>query len=559
MKRVLKQSTLTLLLNTGSVVCLILIAAMIFSISVSSGKVYQASQDRFDLTYNANRFMNGSSYLTNEVRAYAATGDKEHYDNYWNEINVLKNRDIGVKNLKKIGITQEEQAKITEMSDLSNQLVPLEEAAMKNVQNGKKDAAVNYVYGDEYSDSIAKINSIKSEFLKMLDTRASQNVQSLNRRVDVLQIATIIISVFVAVMQIFSYFILRKRIIRPIIQIENGMEQLSKGNLSAEIGLEPDTSEIGQLVAAIERMKTTLTRYINDISDKLTIMADGDMTSDIDLDYIGDFKPIKASLVRITDSLSSALSQINVSAAQVSSSAGQISSGAQALSQGSTEQASSIQDLADRIHNISSGIKETADKAREANLKTERAGQEVGISNNHMAEMTEAMKRINSTSNEIGKIIKAIEDIAFQTNILALNAAVEAARAGTAGKGFAVVADEVRNLAAKSSDAAQTTTALIQECIDAIQDGNNIADATARSLENVVGEALSVTEIVEQIYRDSDIQAKSMEEATEGVNQISAVVQTNSATAEESAAASEELDSQAELLKGLVDNFKLKA
>lgn len=559
MKRVLKQSTLTLLLNTGSVICLILIAAMVFSISVSSGKVYQASQDRFDLTYNANRFMNGSSYLTNEVRAYAATGDKEHYDNYWNEINVLKNRDIGVKNLKKIGITQEEQAKITEMSDLSNQLVPLEEAAMKNVQKGKKDAAVNYVYGDEYSDSIAKINSIKSEFLKMLDTRASQNVQSLNRRVDILQIATIIIAVFVAVMQIFSYFILRKRVIRPIIQIENGMEELAAGNLSVELGLEPDTSEIGQLVAAIERMKTTLTRYINDISNKLTIIADGDMNTDIDLDYIGDFKPIKASLVRITDSLSSALSQINVSAAQVSSSAGQISSGAQALSQGSTEQASSIQDLADRIHNISSGIKETADKAREANQKTERAGQEVGISNGHMTEMTEAMKRINSTSNEIGKIIKAIEDIAFQTNILALNAAVEAARAGTAGKGFAVVADEVRNLAAKSSDAAQTTTSLIQECIDAIQDGNNIADATARSLENVVEEALAVTEIVEQIYRDSDIQAKSMEEATEGINQITAVVQTNSATAEESAAASEELDSQAELLKGLVDNFKLKA
>ena len=243
---------------------------------------------------------------------------------------------------------------------------------------------------------------------------------------------------------------------------------------------------------------------------------------------------------------------------EIKNSSDQVSSGAQALSQGATEQASSIEQLSASIIEISDQVRSNAVNANNATSLVESVGKEIDRSNIHMQEMIRAISEISDKSAQIGRIIKTIDDIAFQTNILALNAAVEAARAGAAGKGFAVVADEVRNLAGKSAQAASETTELIESSISAVLNGTRIADETAESLSSVVTGASKITSLMQDISKASNEQANSIGQVTQGIEQISGVVQTNSATAEESAAASEELSAQAQLLNSLVSKFKMR-
>ncbi|MEG2053959.1 MAG: methyl-accepting chemotaxis protein, partial [Oscillospiraceae bacterium] len=267
---------------------------------------------------------------------------------------------------------------------------------------------------------------------------------------------------------------------------------------------------------------------------------------------------LENSMVKIIVSLSDTLNNIHIASDQVSGGADQVSGGAQALSQGATEQASSIEELSATVAEISSQVKANAENAKSASGLSDEAGAEVEQGNQHMQKMIAAMGDISDTSSQIGKIIKTIDDIAFQTNILALNAAVEAARAGAAGKGFAVVADEVRNLAGKSAEAAKNTTALIESSITAVANGTKIADDTAKSLFIIVDKVREVTDKINEIATASAEQASAVVQVTQGLDQISAVVQTNSATSEESAAASEELSGQAQMLNDMVSKFKLK-
>ena len=275
-------------------------------------------------------------------------------------------------------------------------------------------------------------------------------------------------------------------------------------------------------------------------------------------DYVGEFAKMKTAMQNISKTLTATLTQINLAADRVSTGSDQISGGAQALSQGATEQASSIQELSATITDIAEHVKSNAANAEQSSKMANELEREIVLSNDQMQQMISSMHEISNTSNEIGKIIKTIEDIAFQTNILALNAAVEAARAGAAGKGFAVVADEVRNLAGKSADAAKNTTALIEKSIKAVESGVLIADKTAQSLTTVVSSARTVTGNIDKISAATKEQASSISEISMGVEQVSSVVQTNSATAEESAAASQELSSQAQMLKTLAGRFRFK-
>ncbi|MDF3002726.1 MAG: methyl-accepting chemotaxis sensory transducer [Bacillota bacterium] len=346
-------------------------------------------------------------------------------------------------------------------------------------------------------------------------------------------------------------------VIAPVDEALAVLTEISHGNLSSSVR--------GDYKGDHAVLKNTLNEtihiiqsYVSEISGVLTQMADGNLNLSITADYRGDFIEIKNSLNHILTTLSEVMGDINEAAEQVASGSRQVSDGSQTLSQGSTEQASSIEELTASIAEIASQTRQNAIDASEANELAGAARNNAVKGNEQMRSMLKSMVEISDSSASISRIIKVIDDIAFQTNILALNAAVEAARAGQHGKGFAVVAEEVRNLAARSAEAARETTGLIEGSIHKVQAGTKIADDTAAALVEIVEGIEKAAGIVENIASASNEQASGIAQINKGIEQVSMVVQNNSATAEESAAASEELSSQAELLKQMMGRFQLR-
>lgn len=345
-------------------------------------------------------------------------------------------------------------------------------------------------------------------------------------------------------------------VVEPIHEALKVLQDMASGNLQTRVA----GNYKGDYAVLKESLNNTIDNifsYINDISGVVTAIADGNLDTVITAEYQGEFVEIKNSLNKLILFLNQVFKEINSSASQVATGAVQVSVGSQSLSQGSTEQASAIQQLTASISEIAGQTKDNALNADHAN-KLATSAKEYSIKGNEqMKRMVDSMADINESSSSISRIIKVIDDIAFQTNILALNAAVEAARAGIHGKGFAVVAEEVRNLAARSSTAANETTALIEGSVIKVQTGTKIANETAEALKEIEGSVEKTANLVIEIAKASNEQATGIHQINKGIEQVASVVQNNSATAEESAAASEELSSQADLLKQMVLRFNL--
>lgn len=372
-------------------------------------------------------------------------------------------------------------------------------------------------------------------------------------------VVNIVVILIAMLVSIVIALVLAFRISTPMKACADRMKLLVEGDLDTPMPVIKSRDETGMLASSTASLVEGLRTVINDIGYLLNEMANQnlDVHTEYEDVYVGSFRSILLSMRNMKEQLSGAMRQVNHSAGEVSDASNQLAASAQMLGQGTTEQASSVEELASRISVISEQVKNTAKGAVEVREQTHETGEEVLLCNQKMQSLVEAMQRIQESSDEIEKILKTIDDIAFQTNILALNAAVEAARAGTAGKGFAVVAEEVRNLAGKSAVAAKNTSELIENSTDAVHIGMGIAQNTADVLLGVVNSIQAVVESIDAIATVAGDQSEAVEQVSEGINQISVVVQTNSATAEESAAASEELSAEATCLKELVEQFTL--
>ncbi len=388
------------------------------------------------------------------------------------------------------------------------------------------------------------VNAVSAEFMGTLYASLGVSVA----------LVALIILISVAVI-----IIMANKISKPIILCSKRLDLLAKGDLDSPLPNFNSKDETGQLLAATKSIVGTLNIIIPDLCDGFADMANGnfDLQSNVEDAYVGAFKPLADSMYDLIEKMSGTLLQIDTAAKEVTTGAEMVAMGSQSLAQGSTEQASSVQELAESLGEISKKIMNTSDEAQNAKNANMKAQEALNESNQKMSDMMESMTRIDEKSQEISKIIKAIDDIAFQTNILSLNAAVEAARAGTAGKGFAVVADEVRNLANKSAQSAKDTASLIADAVSAVEDGNRIAKQTSAAIYSVLDNTSELASIVDNIANASKEQAQAMQHVNVGMEQISIVVQGNSATSEESAAASEQLSSQALTLKHLVGEFQL--
>ena len=388
---------------------------------------------------------------------------------------------------------------------------------------------------------------------------AGSEATEANGEFSTVSFVVIISAVGIAIISGVIFFIYtRRKIVEPIRHVTALANEMQAGQLgSTQVNYSFSDDEIGEFAKVLKQTKNDLHEVVDDASVILNSMADGDFTDTPKVEYPGDFDSIKRNLLKIEDDLGDTLSNMNISSDEVLNGSAQMAEGSQSLADGTTRQASAIEEISATVAEVSTQIANTARNAAQAGELSRQTQDKVNRQDAEIQSMVEAMNEISDTSKEIGKIIKTIDDIAFQTNILALNAAVEAARAGDAGKGFAVVADEVRNLASKSAEAAKSTSSLITASIAAVDKGSRIALSTADSMKEVKDMSGQTAVLITEIAEASSEQNESVQQITAGIEQISQVIQTNSATAQETAASCEELSGQSKLLKEQVARFRI--
>ena len=393
-------------------------------------------------------------------------------------------------------------------------------------------------------------------FIVMIGTTGSDSARMGNLLLSFYPWAIVYI-VVVCVFSVWNALRFSKRLSKVQESITGCLSEMQHGKL--HIHVDETGHEFGNAAKSVNAFSDQLQNAIRSLIDTLNKLSSGDLSFEIDKSvWVGDWAGIGTALEIVSKDLNQTFRDVDNAAEQTFSGSTQVANGSQALAQGATEQASSIEELSATVTEISEHVRKNAANATNADHASSLAEQKIEDASKNMQEMVQAMSRISDASKKIGDIIKTIDNISFQTNILALNAAVEAARAGSAGKGFAVVADEVRNLASKSAEAAKGTTALIEDSARAVGDGEKIAAAAEKTLQEVRDASSEANKLVNEIASASNKQATSIDQITQGVQQISSVVQTNSATAEQSAAASEELAAQAKALKDSLAKLKLQ-
>ena len=443
----------------------------------------------------------------------------------------------------------------TQLNNFINTMTEWGEEAQKIVQSARTDReeAVPLIVNN-CSPKLAAAATAGDNLAAQLQAGQAKIIEQQNTSSTIGMVVIIAVMVMANLVVMLMATKIIRSIVEPSNQVRNALVGFSQGDLSIPVNF-TGRNELGEMCDALRTSQQVLNSVIQDISATTGQMAKGNFDVELTATFPGDLAPIQTSVNQFVVRMSDTITNIAQSATQVSAGSEQVSNSSQSLAQGATQQASAVEELAATINEISTSSKQTAASAEEARVSVGQAGDQVDTSNEYVKQLNVAMTNISTSSEEIGKIIATIENIAFQTNILALNAAVEAARAGTAGKGFAVVADEVRNLASKSDEAAKATKDLIENSITAVHEGADVVDKVTESLEKTTVLTSGVVKLMDQVTEAVESQTTAIAQITEGIDQISAVVQTNSATSEECAAASEELSSQANIMHQLMAEF----
>ena len=498
----------------------------------------------------------GSKTLTYDVRSYAVTGDQKYCDAYWKELNEDQHREKAREALKKCGLTSQEWASLDEIASLSEHLVPLEEQALEAAGKGDLAGAQASVFTSEYGDAVDRINAQTDETIQKINDRKSGQ-QKILKAMQILLAVLLMISFALIVWHIVKIIrFATSELLEPIKKVSDQMAALADGDFSEPLDLKEDDSEVDSMVTAIAFMKHNLLHMIQEISDVLEQMGNGDYNISLQQEYVGEFIKIRESLTVIIGKMRETLTTLKEVSVQIDSGSEQLAFAAEDLAEGSTDQAGQVSELVKTFEEMTQTMERNVEKAQESVEIASRAGATLAQGNTKMQELKKAIGEISRCSEQIGTIIGTIEDIASQTNLLSLNAAIEAARAGEAGKGFAVVADQVKSLAEESARAAGETTKLIETAIAAVDSGIAIADQTAQNMDAVMADASDATETMSQIAVMLQNDVEHMRHVRGNLQQVSAVVDNNSATSQETAAVSEEQKAQVEAMVELMDHFK---
>lgn len=547
LRKIVKQTNFSLILG-------IVLLVLLFFASISYAFV---SNEQLESTMYLNQYRLGSKALTTAVQSYAVTGNQMYYDDYMRELNTDKNRDIALAGLKENNIKDHEWEGLNEIASLSNNLVPLEEEAMEAVAAGDITAATEFVFGEEYSNTIQKINSRTDEVIEEIQERLDTS----KKMFMVIQIvcALAFLAGFIRLAQqcIRTIHFSQKELLTPIIKVSDQMKLLAGGNLHAEFDLKEDDSEVGDMVAAIRFMKDNMAVIIDEISSILEQMGQGNYIVEVKQNYVGEYVKIKDSLNKIVEDMRSTVSTIQDVAREIDGGSAQLAYAADDLATACTGQATEVSDLMMLLTQLGDSIEYNEKEAEEAVKIANLASSTLIVGAQKMQDLGNAMQEIRQCSEQIISVIAAISDIGDEIDLLSLNASIESARAGEAGKGFAVVAEQVKKLAEASQNAVGQTSELIERTVQSVEVGTRISRESAANMEEVQMGAEETTGRINAIVEKLKMEVESIAHINESIGVVAGIVDNNSATSEETAAVSEQQKAQVESMVDLMSKFKV--
>ena len=530
---------------------------MLIMCIASSMLITIAKDAQIGVTKALNQYRTASRTLTVSIQSYAVTGNRDYLNAYNKEVSIYQNREKALETLQTYDIKAEEWEKLNKIAGLSNGLIEYENAAIAGVSQGNMDWAKEQVFGEAYEAGVAEITALTDEVIDEILTRKEKGCNVL----EVIQY--VCIALFVVAIGAVLFMLLKvikfagTDLLAPMKKVANQMDYLAKGDFSEELDIKADESEVGSMVKSIAFMKDNMHAMISEISNVLNQMGGGNYRVDLQQEYVGEFTRIKESLLTIIESMKETLNTLRIAADEINMGSEQLANAAQDLAEGSSDQAVQVAGLVDAMRSMASSMEQNAQAATASVDIANRAGVTLQQGNVKMEELKVAIGEISTCAEQIHSIINTIEGIAEQTNLLSLNAAIEAARAGEAGRGFAVVADEIRKLAEESASASGRTTELIETTIQAVDKGISIADETVANMAEVMQGAMEATQTMGRIADLLNTEVNNIHDINSTISRVSEVVDSNSATSQETAAVSEEQKAQVETMAALVDYFKI--